>query len=188
MKLRWIGLALALLLSLASGANAHDQLVDSSPSNGAVLEPGVQVIALTFAEDLLDLGSGAQIIITGPKQDQLVNNGCALIDGRVASTTIQLVEEGDYVVGWRVVSGDGHPISGSLAFSVSGSNGFVADPNFQTIDCANAITQADYLPNPEPANANYWLLFGSLGVVAALLFFFLRPKDKMRGQGPKGQD
>ena len=188
MKFRWIGLFLALLAPLAQPAAAHDQLVDSSPGQGQTADAGVLEISLTFAEDLLNLGSGAQIIVTGPDSEQLINNGCALIEGNIANSPIQLSEPGEYLVGWRVVSGDGHPISGSFSFDLVNETGFAPDPNFQGLDCTDAITQADYEPTSEPSTLNYWLLFGSIGAVAAGLFFWLRPRNPTRGAGPKGQD
>lgn len=188
MKLRWIGLALALLLPLGVPAQAHDQLVDSSPSQGQLIEAGAHEIALTFAEDLLDLGSGAQIVITGPDSETLVNNGCALIQGAVASTPVELDQPGKYLVGWRVVSGDGHPISGTFTFQVENTTGFQKDPNFQDLACSDAITQETYSSAQEPSSLNYWLLFGSLTIVAGGLFLFLRPRNNLRSSGPKGQD
>ncbi len=53
---------------------------------------------------------------------------------------------GTYVVGWFVVSADGHPISGSLTFSVGERSDDVADPP----------AAADLLAAPSPRSRAWW--------------------------------
>lgn len=188
MKLRWIGLGLAISLLGSAPAIAHDQLVDSSPAQGEIVEAGELQIALSFAEDLLEIGTGAQIVVSGPQEGQLQNNGCSQISGTQAFTKVALDEPGEYLVGWRVVSGDGHPISGSYSFTLINTSGFIADPAFSELDCENPITDIAQIETDQSPDPIYWLLFLSIGLVAAGLFFFLRPKNSSRGNGPKGQD
>ena len=95
---------------------------------GEIVEAGEFQITLSFAEDLLEIGTGAQIVVSGPQDGQLQNNGCSQISGTQAFTKVALDEPGEYLVGWRVVSGDGHPISGSYSFTLINTSGFIANP------------------------------------------------------------
>jgi hypothetical protein len=54
--------------------------------------------------------------------------------------------------------------------------GFVADRTFESVPCEEPVLISDASgENPE---FGYWLLWVSLGLVAAGLFFYLRPKRK----------
>jgi copper resistance protein C len=169
MKLNLI--SLGLLVSLLSGpaAMAHDQVIDQIPAPGSSVEAGPVDIRLDFSNELLDIGSGAEIIITAP-DGSFAPTSCASINGTLATAKTDLDQPGTYTVAWRVVSSDGHPIEGNYTFELLNGTGYVASSNIEPCLIATAMpTQAE-----EPAN--YWLLFGSLGLAAAGLFFYLRPR------------
>lgn len=175
---------MALLIPMPS--IAHDQLIDQSPKAGTVLEAGLISIDLTFSDDLIVLedGAGSEIVILDADQNP-VNNGCAVIEGRIATAKADIDQPGTYTVGWRVVSGDGHPISDSFVFQVVNTTDYVADPNYVFTECANPYnkeTSEIQLPSPTYL---YWLLWLSIPAVALVLFLFLRPSNK--GPGGKGK-
>jgi len=166
-------LVLLSLLLTPLPANAHDQLVDQSPADGELVTAGVVSIELTFNSELLSLaGTGAEILVTGPDGDPM-HPGCAVVDQRRALLDVDLDQPGEYKVAWRVVSSDGHPITGSFGFQLENSAGYQADPDFMYVDCPNPVLIA----TEEPADqSGYWLLWVSLSLVGAGLFFFLRPR------------
>jgi methionine-rich copper-binding protein CopC len=168
MKLNLI--SLGLLVSLLSGpaALAHDQVIDQSPAPGSTVEAGPVDIRLDFSNELLDIGSGAEIVVTAP-DGSFAPATCAVLDGTLASAKTDLDQAGTYTIAWRVVSSDGHPIEGSYEFELLNSSGYVASGNIEPCLIATSEeTQED--------STNYWLLFGSLGLAAAGLFFYLRPR------------
>jgi hypothetical protein len=77
-------------------------------------QPGT--VSLETNEALLDVEGGSVIQVQGP-DGRYYGDGCAVVDGSVATTQTQLGEPGEYTVTWRVVSTDGHPISGTWAFT-----------------------------------------------------------------------
>ncbi|WP_432016754.1 copper resistance CopC family protein [Streptomyces hydrogenans] len=115
----------SLLLPLAVGgllavsappAAAHTELNGSDPANNAVLDAVPRTVTLTFSDPMSQ--AYAQLAVTGP-------DGAALGDGAPAvagrEVTLSLKEArtaGRYTVGYRVVSADGHPVSGTSAFTV----------------------------------------------------------------------
>jgi copper resistance protein C len=174
--MKLIRLLLTLLfVGLSLPAQAHDQLIDQSPQDGETLQAGVIELRLSFNNDLLQLGdSGAEILVLN-QAGEPQNPGCALIENRDASVKLDLAEPGTYQVAWRVVSSDGHPISGEFSFNLENSTGYEADPNFSFIECPEQVL----ISAPEEQDpTGYWLLWASLGLVALGLFIFLRPRTK----------
>jgi methionine-rich copper-binding protein CopC len=168
MKLNLIGLGLLVSLLVGPAASAHDDVIDQVPAPGSQVEAGLVDIKLDFSNELLDIGSGAEIVVTAP-DGSLAPATCAALNGTLASAQTDLDQAGTYTVAWRVVSSDGHPIEGSYNFEILNSSGYVASANIEP--CLIATSE---VVEEEPAN--YWLLFGSLGLVAAGLFLYLRPR------------
>lgn len=112
--------ALGSFLVVGTGvreAAAHTGLESSVPADGEVLTdvPGMPGVTLTFTEDVQ--AEFAQVAVTGPDGES-VTSGAVVVEGAVARQPVDLSAEGAYVVAYRVVSSDGHPVSGQLAFSV----------------------------------------------------------------------
>ena len=169
MKLNLISLGLLVSLLTGPAALAHDQVIDQTPAPGSQVEAGLIEIRLDFSNELLDIGSGAEIIVTAP-DGSFAPASCAALNGTLATSNTDLDQAGTYTVAWRVVSSDGHPIEGSYNFELQNSSGYVASGNIEP--CLIATAE----PSSQQEPANYWLLFGSLGVAAAGLFFYLRPR------------
>ena len=114
--LRPLLLVLLTGLLLAPGtASAHDQLVGTDPEDGAVLAQAPGSLTFTFSGEVAVIG--AQVAVTGgPGGDYLV--GEPVVDGQDVVQEVAGMEEGTYQVAWRVTSSDGHPISGTLGFTV----------------------------------------------------------------------
>ena len=168
MKLNLIGLGLLVSLLVGPSATAHDDVIDQVPAPGSQVEAGLVEIKLDFSNELLDLGSGTEIVVTGPDGNPATAT-CADLSGTLATAQTDLDQAGNYTVAWRVVSSDGHPIEGSYSFELLNTSGYVASANIEPCLIATSA------PAPQEP-ANYWLLFGSLGLAAAGLFLYLRPR------------
>ena len=180
---------LALVTSVtltALPASSHEQLVDQEPKSGQVLEAGISEVRLSFSDDLisLDNSAGSEIVILDENQNP-VNNGCAVIDARTAIARADIDTPGTYQVGWRVVSGDGHPISGSFSFVVENNSGYIADPNYLFTECANPYNPESLVVESQTPEYLYWFLWASLPLAAVGLFLLLRSKNKSSGDNRK---
>lgn len=109
-------LGLAVVLAHATGASAHESLTDSSPRSGEVLESGPSEIALIFSGQLLK--DGAAVAVSDPDSYDWASDAPAVEDTTATIGLNQALPDGEYEVLWRVVSGDGHPISGAFTFRV----------------------------------------------------------------------
>ena len=180
---------LALVTSVtltALPASSHEQLVDQEPKSGQVLEAGISEVRLSFSDDLisLDNSAGSEIVILDSNQNP-VNNGCAVIDARTAIARADIDTPGTYQVGWRVVSGDGHPISGNFSFVVENNSGYIADPDYLFTECANPYDPESLVVESQTPEYVYWLLWASLPLAAVGLFLLLRSKNKSSGDNRK---
>lgn len=116
----------SILLALfftASAAFAHAELQESSPAEGAVLSALPPTVALTFGEDLLTLGDESvnEISLTDPNGTAIELVG-STVEGPVIKADISSTEPvvlGRYVIAYRVVSADGHPVKGEISFELT---------------------------------------------------------------------
>ncbi|KFC61264.1 Copper transport protein YcnJ precursor [Devosia sp. LC5] len=117
-------LALSLLLALLvpMRAWAHAQLLSADPADNAVLESAPQAVQLQFNEPVSPLAISL-IGSDGGKSDLLAGT----TGGESVAVTLPAgLPQGTHVLSWRVVSTDGHPIGGSLVFSVGTITGAAA--------------------------------------------------------------
>jgi len=133
---------LALLLG-ATPALAHARLQSSDPADGASLDAAPQRVTLTFNEAMTE--GFNTITVVGPDQGHYETDDI-VVDGSSVSVAVQpLGPAGRYEIGYRVVSADGHPINGSVGFTLTtpgtGGSSAAAPP-------ANAAA-----PSAEPAPA-----------------------------------
>jgi len=105
---------LLLIVGFATGASAHAALVSVEPADGSILKAAPKAAELRFNEAVTP---GAILLIDGA--------GRARDDARVSASgeTISVamppdLPQGTAVVSYRVISGDGHPVSGSVIFSI----------------------------------------------------------------------
>ncbi len=114
-------LALALLATVmfAFPAKAHDLLIDIQPASGAVLTERSFEAILTFNNPLLVVEgeTNAELSTKPVGSDDWVSHEIAVMDS-VLTAQINLSEAGDYDLRWKVVSSDGHPISGESTFTL----------------------------------------------------------------------
>lgn len=113
-------LAAALLLLVpAEPAAAHDSLVSADPAADATVSALPAEITLTFSGALIDGDAATRIEVTGPTGDT-VTDGEPVVDGALVAQALRPGgPAGAYRVVWRVVSSDGHPVSGEYAFTVT---------------------------------------------------------------------
>lgn len=138
----------ALVALPAMPASAHNYVVATTPAEGAVLTAQPGTVSLETNEALLAVESGSVVQVQGP-DGRYYGDGCAVVDGATATTQTQLGEPGTYTVNWRVVSVDGHPISGMWTFEWQPVDGIaLADGSDEPGACGGAAATV-----PEATNA-----------------------------------
>lgn len=112
-------LACAGLLGLSAPALAHNSLTGSNPANEASMDVGPQTVQLTFDQPVQD-GEGLNTVaVTGPG-DTHWEAGPPTVDSNVVTAPVrELGPKGTYTIGYRIVSADGHPVTGKLTFTLT---------------------------------------------------------------------
>jgi len=110
-----------LLIFNPLAAFAHTGLVESNPVSESQLSELPREISLTFDEELLIIkGKQTNVIELLDENKSSIKLAEPAIAG--AKLTAQVLESGNephtYQVNYRVVSADGHPVNGTLTFTV----------------------------------------------------------------------
>lgn len=113
-----IVLAILLWLVMAAAASAHASLSTTEPRDGSVVSTPPRVITLSFNEPV----SPTSLKLTRPDGSSTPLDHFVLTGATVEITPPGELSRGTYVLSWRVVSEDGHPVGGSVVFSVGQAN------------------------------------------------------------------
>jgi copper resistance protein C len=166
---------LALLLG-AAPAFAHARLESSDPADGASLDTAPQRVSLTFSDPMTT--DFTTITVVGPDGEHYEAGDIAASGTTVSAGVQPLGPAGRYEIGFRVVSEDGHPVTGSVAFTMTTAGSGTGSPATSTQAQAPTTAQAPAAAAPasdDPdGGAPVWpwivgavVLVGG-GVVAAL--------------------
>ena len=114
------GLLLSLLLTFTpDSASAHSQLVSSAPAKNSVISVDPGAVELFFNESLIVLeGQRTNRITVTDSQRKIWSAQKIQVhrnEARVA--LLSSLKSGKYLVTYRVVSQDGHPIKGNFSFT-----------------------------------------------------------------------
>ncbi len=117
--MRWLAIAVILIAVamqavLAGPARAHATLVSSEPADGAVIPAAPPRLTLTFNEPVSPLA----LRLVVPDSSSTVVQGTAERETSLAIALPSGLQSGTHVLSWRVVSLDGHPIGGTVVFSI----------------------------------------------------------------------
>ncbi len=109
-------LAVLAVLLLAAPGSAHAELVSTSPANGQRLAAAPSSITLTFSETVNLLDDGISLL---DPNGATVRTPDPTVDGHNVTWRMPAhLGNGAYVVTWRVVSADGHPVDGAFSFGI----------------------------------------------------------------------
>ncbi|WP_234319269.1 copper resistance protein CopC [Streptomyces sp. NRRL S-237] len=114
-----VAAVLTLLLGGAGAASAHAGLSGSDPADGSVLKTEPQHVTLTFTESVSFSDDSLRVL--SPANERVNPRPAQHADGKENTARVELsgkLPQGTYTVAWRVVSADGHPISGAFVFSI----------------------------------------------------------------------
>lgn len=114
MRLRYLLAVILLWLALPATAFAHATLIGVEPADGAVLPTAPSRFSLSFNEPVSPL----KLTLVGPDATQTPLASSRVDGGALVIDAPQTLGHGTHVLSWRVVSADGHPVAGSLIFSI----------------------------------------------------------------------
>jgi copper resistance protein C len=167
-----LALTIPLINVSTSPAHAHTSLELSTPSNNQSIEFMPTELSATFDEDLIEIEG--EVVNTLELQSADGANhllSAATIAGPVVSAK---VGDGDYPAGnyllkFRVVSADGHPVTGEISFSTQSATEIGSTP-------AEPVTTS-YIPEPvESSSKSLFYLLSGLLLLVGILFGIKRKR------------
>lgn len=112
-----VALALLVAVTTAGPASAHNVLISSDPADGAELDTAPTSVALTFDQPIQNFDP--VLVVTGPNGN-LFTDGAPTITGNVISAPLDPAgPAGQYRAAYRIVSADGHPVTGQITYTLS---------------------------------------------------------------------
>ncbi|MFB9473036.1 copper resistance protein CopC [Nonomuraea salmonea] len=161
-------LAVAATGLLWSPARAHNVLISSDPKDGAALTAAPERVTLVFDQAVRQ--GYAQVGVTSADGGSWADDAASVAAERV-TVQVKPLPAGSYVVGYRILSADGHPVTGKISFTVTGG-GAAAPAARETAGGADAAA-AEAAANGGAGMAVLWVL-GALIVLAAGTIVALR--------------
>jgi copper transport protein len=105
-------IALMTALAASGAAFAHASLVRAEPADGALVAEPPAALRLTFNEPVTPL------VMRLIAPDGTATTLAATAANETVTVKPAALKRGTHVLSWRVTSADGHPVGGSLVFSV----------------------------------------------------------------------
>ncbi|MEU6725352.1 copper resistance CopC family protein [Nonomuraea wenchangensis] len=133
-------------------AQAHNVLVGSDPRDGATLTAAPGRVTLVFDQAVRQ--GYAQIGVTGADGSSWADGDAVVAAERVSVKLKPLPGGGPYVVGYRILSADGHPVTGKLTFTLAPAGAASPAPAEATSEAAaapDATASSDAAVTPDAA-------------------------------------
>ncbi len=166
-----IVLAGLAVFGFATPALAHNVLVGSNPAAGASLAAGPSQVSLTF-DAPVQFGANYLTVI-GPDGNHWEKTDNATVNGDSVTTPVApLGPAGVYKIGYRIISADGHPVSGEVTFTLTRAG--TGTPPSRSSSGAGGGAAAGGVP------VWVWVLGASVLLVAGLLFGLRTPRRGAR--------
>lgn len=111
-------LVVALVVVAAAPASAHATLLTTQPQNGGVYDKSPAEVKLRFNEPV-EVALGG-IRVYSSDRERVVTGSPEHPNGSQSEVSVSLpkLSNGTYVVTWRVISADSHPVEGAYTFQV----------------------------------------------------------------------
>ncbi|MFI7150659.1 copper resistance protein CopC [Nonomuraea sp. NPDC050022] len=178
-------------VGVALPARAHNVLVGSDPKDGATLSAAPGRITLVFDQAVRQ--GYAQVGVTGADGTAWADGTAEVAAEKVSIKVKPLRTAGAYVVGYRILSADGHPVTGKIGFTLAAGATAVQE-GAATQDAVKGGTgdagaeAAEAAANGGAGMAVVWIV-GALLVLAAGTAVSLRrartpaPADSLTSEG-----
>lgn len=105
-----------LVLTPPAPASAHAALVNAAPEPGSVVATAPSEIVIRFTETIAAVPARTQVLAPDGKRI----TGSVTATGPLLRITLRTADQplGTYLVSYRIISADSHPVGGAMTFSV----------------------------------------------------------------------
>ncbi len=180
-----IVLAVGVSVGFAGAASAHDVLISSSPADNATVTTAPSSLQFTFDQPVQNFDPVVSLV--GPDGRQYAT-GTPSVSGNVLTGTVDAGPAGRYTAAYRIVSADGHPVTGEIHFTLAGdgaaSGGTTAGdptaaPSAGDVGASPSAAAATAAPAATSSGLSAWLWIGlaiaAVVIAAAAVLLLRRP-------------
>ena len=158
-------------LAMAPAASAHATVVASDPVDGTRLQKAPSAVTITFDEPVT-LNSGGFLHVVDQAGRRVDGGQAAHPNGVGSKVSVSLksgLGDGTYTGSFRIVSADGHPVTGAIRFVV-GNGALAAGPiSLSTVDGTTSVA----------FDVVRWLAFAGLALLGgSWLMFSVWPEGR----------
>ncbi len=121
-------LGAGLTLAAATPAQAHDELVSSYPEAGSTITGSPAEITLSFSGELIAGMQSAAVEVIAPDGQNIATDAPSEDGTSITQHLAPNPPAGLFTVRWKVVSSDGHPISGEYTYTVAPTDAVPSSP------------------------------------------------------------
>ena len=103
-------------------AQAHTSLVSSVPIKNSTIKAMPKTIAMTFDDKLIKIAGKnvSKFSVVGPDGMEIKLGPITLTNEIISAAVLEpKPKPGIYKINYRVISGDGHPVTGTIKFTLS---------------------------------------------------------------------
>ena len=169
MRVSWKKFLATLVVAVGIGAvavpgtaSAHAILESSDPSSSQVLATSPSQITLTFNEEIESKLGSIRLFDAQQKEVDIDTTQRSATNKKLAFANVPELGNGVYIVVWRVVSADGHPISGAFPFEIGAASSGTASTLLANV--LNGLESNSNLGNP----LAFARLLGFLGAIVLI--------------------
>jgi methionine-rich copper-binding protein CopC len=192
--------AFAMLFVPASPAHAHDELLGSDPAANATIDALPGQLTLTFSAEIAD-DEGASVVQVTDAAGTALAVGTPTVRDNLVTQALSGEASGAIKVLWKVVSSDGHPISGEFSFTVTGAPTPTATATETTAPTPSATAEPSETATPTPtvtsepaasdgSSALPWVIAGllALALIGAVVYLLVSRsrREKALADGAQG--
>jgi copper resistance protein C len=146
--------------------------VSSNPEDGATLASPPSVITLTFNESVEGEFSAVVVLDAAGAHHE---SGEPQVAGVQVTQAVGALDAGSFNISYRIVSEDGHPVEGTLAFSITGPaptatrTAAAAAPSAAAASPSATTDTADVAPAAATSGTPMWVVVLIVALAAAAL-------------------
>lgn len=175
-------LVVALLTALvglvgATPASAHNVLVSSDPADGATLDTAPDQVSFTFDQPIQNFDPALKVF--GPGGNEFTT-AAPTVEGTTISAPLAAGPAGDYRAAFRIVSADGHPVTGEITFTLTDAAAGTATGTPTSAAGGEAATTTDGSGSQGGLGVWLWVIVGvaAVLVVLAIVIALRKPRDE----------
>ena len=154
--------AFVVALAVPALAQGHATLLATQPQASGVLSQPPTQVRLTYSERIEPRFAVISVTDAGGNQEIAGSPARAADDENSIFVPVKALSQGWYLVWWRVISADGHPVRGAFTFAVGPSPG--PPPQFVIPSLGESAA------TPSLVGSRWVLLLAMLGAIGLLAF------------------